>query len=230
MTSKQDIAIAKINKAFEDMANIVLSQLDILDSVIDSEEKASDKEIFAKLRENEQKLDNFEIILDNKIIQAIVLYQPVASDLRNIFALYRMMINLERIGDLIMKIYHHHKDLKEKYFDDKASSLFQGMLQSASKMVRNSVLSFLNTNVETAISTIRKDEDLDELNQKLLKKNLASLEISKKSRELILNFVDIRAMISSVERIGDHATNIAEASIYAITGTNIAHQDIDDME
>jgi phosphate transport system protein len=230
MSSNKDLALEVMNSEFEKMSNLVLTQLDILDKIIESDDGKKIKEWGKTLILNEKDLDNLEIILDNKIIQAIVLYNPVASELRHIFALYRMVINLERIGDLVVKIYHFSQDLKGKYIAGKPTQYLLTMLRTTTKMVRNSILSFMNNNVETAIKTIEKDNEIDSLNQKILKKTLANLEINKESQELIFNFVDIRSMVSSIERIGDQATNMAEASIYAITGTNIAHKDINEIK
>lgn len=226
MSSNKDLAFEVINSEFERMSNLVLTQLDLLEKIIESESKIPNEKWAKTLVKNESELDNLEIILDHKIIQAIVLFNPLASELRHIIAIYRMMINLERIGDLIVKIFYFSQEMKDKYLIDKSSQYLLDMLHSATKMVSNSILSFTNGNIEDAIQTIKKDKDLDELNDKMLKKTLLKLNIPKESQDLIINFVDIRSMISAVERIGDQATNIAEASIYAITGTNIAHTNI----
>ena len=66
--------------------------------------------------------------------------------------------------------------------------------------------------------------EFDELNRKLLKKNIKSAGLPKESQRVLNNLVDVRSIISSLERIGDNATNIAEASYYSMTGTNIRHQ------
>ena len=62
------------------------------------------KDLIIKINQNEKKIDQYEILVSDKFINAIVLYQPVASDIRKLVAVYRMIINLERIGDLVMNI------------------------------------------------------------------------------------------------------------------------------
>jgi len=215
-----------LTKEFEKMSNLVLGQLDLLEEILGSDDKVHRTNLAETLKSNETELDNFEILLDTKIVQAIVLYKPVASDLRHIFAIYRMMINIERIGDHIIKIYKFNKDLNDKYIKGKSTQYLVKMLQSATKMVRNSILSFSNADVDSAIATIQQDEEIDRLNEKILKKTLSKMNIDKDSQAMIFDFVDVRSMVSAVERIGDQATNIAEAAIYAITGTNMAHKDI----
>jgi len=226
MTSNKDLAIEMLTKEFEKMSNLVLGQLDLLEEILGSDDKVHRTNLAETLKSNETELDNFEILLDTKIVQAIVLYKPVASDLRHIFAIYRMMINIERIGDHIIKIYKFNKDLNDKYIKGKSTQYLVKMLQSATKMVRNSILSFSNADVDSAIATIQQDEEIDRLNEKILKKTLSKMNIDKDSQAMIFDFVDVRSMVSAVERIGDQATNIAEAAIYAITGTNMAHKDI----
>ena len=59
------------------------------------------------------KIDKYEVLISEKFINSIVLYQPVASDIRKIVAIYRMTINLERIGDRVMNISHSLENIKE---------------------------------------------------------------------------------------------------------------------
>lgn len=230
MATNKDLAIEVLDNEFRAMAEMVMDQLAMLEKIILSNDKVEIHEMAKTLKKREEEIDKYEIFLDNKIIQAIVLYKPVASNLRHIFSIYRMMVNLERIGDLIIKIYYFSQELKEKDIVDKPTQYLLNMLGIATDMVRESILSFTNENVDDAINTIKEDRRIDKLNQKILKKTLTNLNIPKDSQELIYNFVDIRSMVSAIERIGDHATNIAEASIYAITGTNIAHKDVDKIK
>ena len=69
------------------------------------------------------------------------------------------------------------------------------------------------------------ESTFDALNKKLLKRTIKVAGLPKKSRDILNNLLDMRSMFASIERIGDHATNIAESSIYAISGDNIRHQE-----
>ena len=104
MTSNKNTAIKEIIKEFELFSNLILKQLDLLDKLFETENLQPSDKIIEQLNENEEEIDKYEIDLEAQIIRAIVLYKPVASDLRQIFALYRIVINLERIGDLVIKI------------------------------------------------------------------------------------------------------------------------------
>lgn len=224
MTTNKDLAIQKIEKEFEKLSNLILEQLRLLQEILNKEEDGGRKKIMQKLVSNEELIDKHEVQLDEKIIKVIVLYHPLATDLRRLFAIYHMTINLERVGDLVVKITNTYLEIKDSSLQEESASTLQNMLKLTSKMVNKALLSFINNDSEFATWTINKDMEFDELNRKLLKKNIKSAGLPMESQKVLNNLVDVRSIISSLERIGDHATNIAESSIYAITGSIVRHQ------
>lgn len=230
MNSKKDQAIKKILKDFEQASNLVIRQLDLLDGVFTSENHTIPQEILEEINSNERKLDKFEVSISEKIIRTIVLHQPMASDLRKIFACYRMAINLERIGDLVMNIISFLEKVKGHELFTKSSDLIDNMLVMSSNMVTKALLSFVNKDRELAIWTIKNDAVVDELYNKLMKKSIMKGSISDDTKKMLLDFMDIKSILSNIERIADNATNIAEASIYSLEGTDIRHQEIEDVE
>jgi phosphate transport system protein len=149
----------------------------------------------------------------------------VATDLRRLFSIYHMTINLERVGDLVQKISGTFLELRGSGYLEESVSMLINLLKITSKMVSKALLSYINKDQDIAARTLRTDRTYDELNKKLLKKGIKAAGLPKKSQAILNNLVDMRAMLSSIERIGDHASNIAEASIYAISGSNIRHTD-----
>ncbi len=224
MTTNKDLAIQKIEKEFEKLSNLILEQLRLLQDLLNKEVKVDKKTLLKKLVSNEEDIDKFEVQLDEKIVKVIVLHHPVATDLRRLFAIYHMTINLERVGDLVVKITNTYLEIADSDLQDESASTLQNMLKITSKMVNRALLSFINNDEEYATWTINKDMEFDELNRKLLKKNIKSAGLPKESQQVLNNLMDLRSIISSLERIGDHATNIAESSIYSMTGTIIRHQ------
>jgi len=85
------------------------------------------------------------------------------------------------------------------------------------------LLSFVNNDQEFAIWTIKNDAVIDEMNNKLLANSISRADIDRKTKEMLLSYVDIKNIITNIERIADHATNIAEATIYSLQGTDIRH-------
>jgi phosphate transport system protein len=224
MTTNKDLAVQKIEKEFEKLSNLVLEQLQLLHEVLNSKGDAGSENILKKILSNEEKIDKHDVQLDEQIIKVMVLYQPIATDLRRLFAIYHMCINLERVGDLVVKIANTYMEIKDNALLAESSSTLQNMLKITSKMVNKALLSFINNDTDFAKWTINKDMEFDELNRKLLKKNIKSAGLPKETQRVLNNLVDLRSIIASLERIGDNATNIAESSFYAMTGSNIRHQ------
>jgi len=219
----RDLAIQKIEKDFELISNLVLEQLQLLDELFTTDQKKRREELVRILGKNEAKIDQSEIHLDENIIRTIVLYQPMAGDLRRLFAIYHMTINLERVSDLVVAVTGTYMELKDSVLREESASALHQMLKTTSHMVSNALLSYVNSDQEMATKTIQKESAFDELNKKVLKRSIKAAGLPKKSQSILNNLVDMRTMISSIERIGDHATNIAESSIYAISGSNVRH-------
>lgn len=223
MKTKREESILDIIATFEEMADIILTQLTLLEKYMAGREADECKRIISQIMENEDKIDKYEILISDKFINSIVLYQPVASDIRKIVAIYRMTINLERIGDRVMNIVHSIGNIENKQEYKEMAEVISVMLVSSISMVEKSLLSFINNDNEYAIWTIKNDEIVDDMNHKLLKNSISKAKVSEKTREMLLSYVDLKDIITNIERIADHATNIAEASIYSIQGTDIRH-------
>jgi phosphate transport system protein len=228
MTSKKDQAIENILSDFEGFANLVLAQLDLLEEMVGSGELNIPEKLLKKLETNEGELDKMEIKISDKIIRTIVLYSPFASDIRKLMACYRIVINLERIGDRVINIAGFLKMIKNKEVYDSLSDVISSALLQSVNMVKKSLLSFTHDDKEYAIWTIKNDSVVDEINEKLFKKAIKKSQISEENKQLFLSFVNIKEMVSSIERIADHATNIAEAAIYSFEGKDIRHQPLDE--
>ena len=104
MKTKREESILEIIASFEEMADLILAQLKLLEKYLAGSQPEEQEKIRHELAENEDKIDRFEVVISEKFINSIVLYQPVASDIRKIVAIYRMTINLERIGDLVINV------------------------------------------------------------------------------------------------------------------------------
>ena len=227
MYTKKEQSIQEIMNSFNDMANLVLAQLSLIEKLMSTDNKASQENLVEKIKKNEQDIDTFEITISDQFINSIVLYQPVASDIRKLVAVYRMVLNLERIGDLVMNITGTIKYVESSPEYKSMSELLLNMLASGKIMVEKSLLSFVNSDLDFAIWTIKNDPIVDEMNQKLLINSIAKAKISDKIKEMLISYADLKNIITNIERIADHATNIAEATIYSLQGTDIRHSDID---
>ncbi len=223
MSVKKDEAIKGIMADYEMLANLVLQQLDILETMITTAELNPTEEHLDIIEKNENKLDKWEVKLSDKIVNTIVLYQPVASEIRNLIALYRIIISLERIGDLTLNIASFMKSIKNEQAYASLSDFISNMMIISVKMVKNALLSFINKDKDLAIWTIKNEEVVDELNRKMLKKAIGKAQKADEKKNILISFITIKEMVSNIERISDHAANIAEASVYAFEGKDIRH-------
>jgi phosphate transport system protein len=135
-----------------------------------------------------------------------------------------MTINLERIGDRVINIIASIGSIRETAEFKAMTDVILNMLISGISMVEKSLLSFTSGDDSYAVWTIKNDEIIDEMNRKLLINTISKAKVSEKTREMLLSYADLKNIITNIERIADHATNIAEASIYSLQGTDIRHQ------
>jgi phosphate transport system protein len=227
MNTKREQSIQEIVSSFEEMSDLVLAQLSLLEKLMANPNKSDLDTIMTGIKSNEDKIDRLEVQVSDQIISSIVLYQPVASDIRKIIAIYRMTINLERIGDLIMNIIYSLEAIKDTVEYKAMSDVIMNMLLTGVSMVEKSLLSFINNDTEYAVWTIKNDEIVDEMNRKLLLNSIKNANVTRKTKEMLLSYVDLKNIITNLERVADHATNIAEATIYALQGTDIRHTGLD---
>jgi len=224
MTLKKDEAIHDILSDYEKLANKVLSQLDEVKKLISSEELPFDDAKLNSLKNNESKINKLEVKVSENIINSIALYQPVASEIRKLIACYRIVISLERIGDLAISITKLRVDIANQEVYSSLSGFISKMMDLSADMARRSMLSFINQDMELAMWTIKSETIVDEFNHKMLKKVAERADMVAEDKNILLSFIKIKEMVSAIERIADHAANIAEASYYSYEGKDIRHK------
>ena len=227
MNTNKENAIQDIVDRFGKYADLILHQLSLLEKVFSTGMASIPKELIDEIKKYEEESDTYEIKLSEKIINTIVLQKPVASDLRKLIACYQIVMNLERVADLVTNIVNFIPKIKDQETYNKMTDAIFNMLIIAKNMVQKSILSFINNDKEFAIWTLKNDSIVDEMNHKLVKKAVAKSKLPEETQQLLLSYININSIISNIERIADHATNVAEASIYAMEGTHIRHQHIE---
>jgi phosphate transport system protein len=227
MKTMREESILDIIKTFEEMADTILAQLKLLEKYMDIPDEEKRLTIRTEINTNEMKIDRYEVLISEKFINSIILYQPVASDIRKVVAISRMSINLERIGDRVINILNSIDNIKDTREYKAMVEVLNVMLLSGISMVEKSLLSFINNDNEYAVWTIKNDEIVDDMNHKLLTNSISKANVNDKTKEMLLSYIDLKNIITNLERIADHATNIAEASIYSIHGRDIRHSGID---
>ena len=224
MPQKKEDAIQSIISNYEKLANMVLNQLDVVEKLIASGKLRLNDEQYDELKENEAKINKLEVKLSEDVINAIALYQPVASQVRQLMSCYRITISLERIGDLAVSIVKGMRKVENQEVYSSLSAFLSKMMNLSVDMSRRSMLSFINQDMELAKWTIKTETIVDEFNHKMLKKVGERSDLLTEDKNVLLSFIIIKEIAAAIERIADHAANIAEASFYSFEGKDIRHK------
>lgn len=224
MPQKKEDAIQSIISNYEKLANMVLNQLDVVEKLIASGKLRLSDEQYDDLKENEAKINKLEVKLSEDVINAIALYQPVASQVRQLMSCYRITISLERIGDLAVSIVKLMRKVENQEVYASLSAFLSKMMNLSVDMSRRSMLSFINQDMELAKWTIKTETIVDEFNHKMLKKVGERSDLLTEDKNVLLSFIIIKEIAAAIERIADHAANIAEASFYSFEGKDIRHK------
>lgn len=161
-------------------------------------------------------IDQKERDIENICFNLLLKQQPVAKDLRQVSAALKMISDMERIGDQASDIVEISGYLKESTVESKIH--IKDMAEATMKMVTDSIDSFVKKDLEIARSVIEYDDVVDRLFDKV-KEELVGLIREDSSNGGFC--IDLLMIAKYFERIGDHATNIAEWVEYSITGTHI---------
>lgn len=161
----------------------------------------------------DRQIDKKERDIETLCIKLILQQQPVAKDLRIVSAALKMISDMERIGDQASDIVEIAPYVEEK--GTLSETHIKEMAEAAAKMVSESVDSFVKMNLNIAYSVIEHDNVVDRLFDNVKQELIKSITKGQSDAEALM---DLLMIAKYLERIGDHAENIAEWVIYSITG------------
>lgn len=206
---------------FELLAKTALLQLQITNKLLKDNSIGA---LYEEAESNEIIMDRLEVKIREEAVFTIFQFNPKAADLRKIITYQDITTNLERVGDLLLNIIHFLRDT------DFTNSDFENMKKQIDKMIhyvgdmlRNAILSFSNEDSVLAYSVIEEDDKVDAIFHQIgisLQETFADRQMTKAQ---IQNIINTNAISHNLERIGDSATNIAEATIYLTEGKDIRH-------
>lgn len=170
--------------------------------------------------EQDAKLDQMEVELEESCLKILALHQPVAIDLRFIVAALKINNDLERVGDLAVNIAERALFLASVSKVD-ISFDFVGMAAKVQEMLKNSLDSLVNFNLDLAHQVCRDDDEVDTMNRQMYLLVQESIHQHSDQTEALIHLLSASRHL---ERIADHATNIAEDVIYMIQGEVVRHR------
>ncbi len=183
-----------------------------------------DEKIANDVIHNDHKINDLELEVEDLCLKLLALHQPMAVDLRFIAAAMKINNDLERMGDQAVNIAERAADLLTKPVLKPLTDIPR-MAEEAQKMVKDSIDAFVNSDPVLAQEICKRDSIVDSLNDQVFRELLTTM-ISNTST--IERAVDLILVARHLERIADHATNIAEEVIYIVEGKVIKHHHLDD--
>ena len=178
--------------------------------------------------ENEHKVNTLEIEIDRELSMIIAKRQPTANDLRLLMAISKATANLERAGDEAAKIARMVKSMMAHGgFRALPSSELRLATEMASDLLRKSLDAFARLDTATAVTILKEDDLIDKEFDGFVRKLITYMMEDPRT---ISSSLDLLFVAKALERIGDHAKNIAELIIYIVKGEDVRHTSIEHIE
>jgi phosphate transport system protein len=178
-----------------------------------------DREVGAAVQRDDLEIDRLDVAIDDAILRALALQAPVAEDLRQVIAIKTMATDLERVGDIARNIAKSGIRLSERPLTPFPARL-ERLQNEAIRQLRAALDSFQALDAAAAQGVITADDRVDELQDALVRELIDGME---REPSTAAQAVDVIFIAESLERVGDHATNIAEDVILAVEARNVKH-------
>ena len=181
-----------------------------------------DYELAVRVKENDNVLDRFEVEIDDMAIHLLA-KAPLASDLRFVTVAMKISQNLERVGDEASKIAKRARDLSEEP-PVKIDLDLSRMAGLALAMLKAALDAFVNRDPVAARAIIPRDKEVDALNRQF---NQQLAEHMMKNPDAVKRCLNLVVVTKSIERVADHAKNVAEEVVYLCEALDIRHPNQD---
>ncbi len=178
------------------------------------------RDILAELEQRDVEINRHDVEIEEDCLKILALHQPVASDLRRVAAVLKIIGELERVGDLGVNIAERTVGLAD-YAEPAIPSEMKVMSEIALDMLHRAIDSFVELNTDVARQVCADDDKVDRLNDEIL----SDLKKTMSAQPALVNpAMHLFSVTRHLERIADHATNIAEDVVYLVEGEIIRHQ------
>jgi phosphate transport system protein len=174
----------------------------------------------------DKEVNQMEVNIDDECARILARRQPAASDLRLVLACARVVTDLERIGDEAAKIARQAIILCEEGVSPSNFVEIRHIGVLISEMLRKSLDAFTRLDVETAVEVVKEDRNVDREYGSAMRSLVTFMMEDPRSISAVLNEM---WALRSLERVGDHASNIAEHVIYLVRGLDVRHVGIDEL-
>ena len=215
--------LGTFDEALASLRNNVLMMAGLTERSLDRAMKGlfnRDDDLCANAIADDEEIDQLEKQIDKDGVDILLRFQPVASDLRRVVSAMKLSSNLERMADQATTIARRARKLNQHPALAEAE-LVKPMHEHAISMFKDSIDAFVREDVELGRAVVPRDERLDELNRRASHK---LVERMAQDPQQLRDYLNLIFVCRALERVGDHATNIAEDAVYAAAAEDIRHQ------
>lgn len=200
----------RLNKDLIKMGSIIEKSLNDTIKAL----KNQDVELAKEIIERDDIIDDMELRIERECIMLIARQQPIASDLRDIASVLKIITDLERIADHCEDISEYTIKLSEEEYIKPLIHIPE-MAEKVNKMVQDTIDCYIKKDIDLAYEIVKRDDEIDNYFEMLIDE---LIEYMKKDVKYIRQCTDFMFIVKYLERMADHATNIAEWLVYTITG------------
>lgn len=215
--------LESLKSEFLEMGGLVEKQ--IADAVKSIENV--DSEIAQRVMENEPKVDAMEVAIDEQCTIILAKRQPAASDLRMVLTVTKAVRDLERMGDEAQKVARMAIKLSEDATSSHGFIELRHIGSGVQHMLRHSLDAFARYDADMALEVAKEDKLIDQEYTSALRELITYMMEDPRSISRAMN---VLWALRSLERIGDHARNLAEHLIYMVKGKDVRHVSVKEME
>ncbi len=208
MTAQLDV----IHKSLAKMTALISKSLNNMIIAL----KEQDLQLADEVIEGDEQIDAMELKIEKDCILILARHQPIASDLRDVTSVFRVISDLERIGDQCADICEYIKLLSQEEYVKPLIDIPK-MAIECEKMINMSIRSFISKDLELAKEVLMMDNVIDDYFESIREE---LIEIMAKKPETVRQCTYLILIVKYLEKIADHATNISGWLVYNITGTH----------
>jgi phosphate transport system protein len=215
--------LGTFDEALGDLRNDLLTMAGLAERSLDRAIKGlfqRDDNLCTSAIADDEEVDQLEMKIDKAGLEILLRYQPMASDLRQVVSAMKLSPNIERVADEATNIaecarkLNRHPPLAEV-------NLIVAIQAHAISMLKDSIDAFVREDVALARAVVSRDKQLDDMNASA---NRQLTERMMQDRDQLRGYLNLILISRCLERVGDHAANIAEDAVYAAAAEDIRHQ------